>query len=249
MRLPGSPVARLRRLARRLQERGDAVLCPVCGRRAARFLPYQGREGALCPSCGCAERHRVLWRWLGRRLDEGAVRDILVLGPDDATDRVLRRREGLRYVSCDVDPTQAMVAADITALPFADGSFDLVVCSHVLEHVGDETAALAELRRVVRAGGEAIVMVPVDRTHAQTVEDPVEEDPARRFERFGHPEHVRLYGRDVAERLNAETIDAIADAGPVCAAREGLVRADRFGPDELYRLRPRDAEHNFRRRR
>jgi ubiquinone/menaquinone biosynthesis C-methylase UbiE len=38
-------------------------------------------------------------------------------------------------------------------LPFAEGEFDAVLNSGVLEHVGDEGAALAELRRVLRPGG------------------------------------------------------------------------------------------------
>jgi hypothetical protein len=42
--------------------------------------------------------------------------------------------------------------ADIAAMPFADEAFDYVVCSHVLEHVVDPAAAVAEITRVGRAG-------------------------------------------------------------------------------------------------
>ncbi|CCO09090.1 class I SAM-dependent methyltransferase [Desulforamulus hydrothermalis] len=48
----------------------------------------------------------------------------------------------------------------ITALPFADHVFDLVICLDVLEHLADERAALAELTRVVRPGGVVVVSVP-----------------------------------------------------------------------------------------
>ena len=50
-----------------------------------------------------------------------------------------------------------------TRLPFADASFDVVVSNHVIEHVGDERdqlAHLAELRRVLRAGGIGYLAVP-----------------------------------------------------------------------------------------
>jgi SAM-dependent methyltransferase len=50
------------------------------------------------------------------------------------------------------------LVADITRLPFSDGSFDYVVSSEVLEHVTDDIAALRELLRVSRRG--AIVTVP-----------------------------------------------------------------------------------------
>ncbi len=45
-----------------------------------------------------------------------------------------------------------MVSADITRLPFPDGAFDFVICSHVLEHLDDPAAAIKELQRVAHAG-------------------------------------------------------------------------------------------------
>ncbi len=236
MRLPGRPLARLRRRRLRRRERGDAVECPVCGGRFARFLPYGGREEAICPGCGCAERHRLLWLWLveGARL-RGRM---LAFGPDDATERRLRSRPGLDYLSADIDGSQAMIAADVTALPFRDGEFDAILCSHVLEHVPDEAAALRELRRVLRPGGWAAVMIPVDRSVPATLEDGAARSREERQERFGHWDHVRLYGADAAERLAAdEVVDALRRFGAERARRHGLRRRDRFGPDEIYVLR------------
>ena len=45
-------------------------------------------------------------------------------------------------------------------LPFRDGVFDAVVASDVLEHIEDDTAAAAEIARVLRRGGRVIVSVP-----------------------------------------------------------------------------------------
>ncbi|AWK85870.1 hypothetical protein DEW08_05020 [Azospirillum thermophilum] len=50
-------------------------------------------------------------------------------------------------------------AADMTALPFADGSFDRVTCRFGVMFVPDIAGALAELRRVLRPGGTAALMV------------------------------------------------------------------------------------------
>jgi SAM-dependent methyltransferase len=234
--LPGSPVARLRHVATRVRERGDTVECPICGGTFRRFLPYAGREGAVCPGCGSAERHRLLWLWL---CDEDRLKGrVLAFGPDDATDERLRRLSRVRYLSSDIDASQAMVAADITALPFDDDTFDIVLCSHVLEHVEDEAGALAQLRRVLRPNGWAAVMVPVDRTVEATLEDPSATTPQARLERFGQIDHVRLYGRDVAQRLGAhEVIDPLTRFGAERESRHGLRRQDRFGPDEIYLLR------------
>ena len=49
---------------------------------------------------------------------------------------------------------------DALSLPFADGEFDRVVAAEVLEHIADDTAAIAELARVLRPGGTMAVTVP-----------------------------------------------------------------------------------------
>jgi len=48
--------------------------------------------------------------------------------------------------------TRPLFQADAADMPFADGSFDYVICSHVLEHVPDPAAVIGELTRVARAG-------------------------------------------------------------------------------------------------
>jgi SAM-dependent methyltransferase len=50
--------------------------------------------------------------------------------------------------------------APVETIPFEDASFDLVTCLDVIEHTEDDTAALRELRRVTRPGGNALVSVP-----------------------------------------------------------------------------------------
>jgi SAM-dependent methyltransferase len=52
--------------------------------------------------------------------------------------------------------------ADLTQLPFPDGSFDGVVCGEVLEHIDDDRAALRELCRVLRPGGVLVATVPAN---------------------------------------------------------------------------------------
>lgn len=48
----------------------------------------------------------------------------------------------------------------MTAMPFADGAFQIVVMKHVLEHTPDPRAALREVRRVLRPGGGVFIAVP-----------------------------------------------------------------------------------------
>lgn len=50
-----------------------------------------------------------------------------------------------------------------TALPFADGAYDVVISNHVIEHVGDDDEQarhLRELHRVLKSGGSGYLAVP-----------------------------------------------------------------------------------------
>jgi len=50
--------------------------------------------------------------------------------------------------------------ADITKLPFADSSFDCVICSEVMEHIPDHEKALKEMDRILKPQGTLAVSVP-----------------------------------------------------------------------------------------
>jgi SAM-dependent methyltransferase len=52
------------------------------------------------------------------------------------------------------------MAGDVTRLPFADDSFDLVICSEVLEHIPEDDRAIAEIIRVLKPGERLAVSVP-----------------------------------------------------------------------------------------
>jgi len=82
---------------------------------------------------------------------------------------IARRRLGIQLTAVDSSPSQlaraealhpvaSYVLADATALPFADGSFDRVHASWLLEHVGDPLKVLAEVRRVLAPGGMAQII-------------------------------------------------------------------------------------------
>jgi SAM-dependent methyltransferase len=106
---------------------------------------------------------------------------------------------------------KSVLQMDIEQLDFEDETFDLIICSHVLEHVDDDIAAIREMKRVIKKDGKIIVMIPIEKDLEMTYEDKSIVSPKERLKHFGQSDHVRLYGMDFAERveqseLNCEVI-------------------------------------------
>lgn len=199
--LPGSRPPRWMARWRALVHRGDRVECPLCGGSFRHFEHDRSRVNAICWDCRGAERHRALYLMLTSQRPEllAGAQSLLHFAPEPGIERVLRASAGLRYVTCDLDPDAAELEIDITAIDLPDASFDAVICSHVLEHVPDDAAAMSELYRVLTPGGWCIVMVPM--WGDVTDEDPEVVDEQERRRRFWQEDHVRLYGFDIVGRL------------------------------------------------
>lgn len=222
-----------------LRHRGNDVHCPVCGHSFDRFKDDFNRPNALCWRCGSHERHRAQWLVLmgPRQLLRGA-RSLLHFAPEWTQRRHLEQLGGLRYVTADLFMEDVDLRLDVTALDLPDDSFDAVLCSHVLEHVDDDAAAMRELARVTTPAGWCLVMVPLDLSRAQTYEDPSITAPEERLRAFWQHDHVRLYGADVGDRLR----DAGFDVERIQPDREfgaELMRRHRINEsDEIWLCRP-----------
>ncbi len=83
-------------------------------------------------------------------------------------------------------------AGEITALPFGDGSFDLVTAFDVVEHVEDDRRVFAELTRVLNKKGRLIFSVPLHPARWTTFDDYV--GHARRYEPAALRELIARHG-------------------------------------------------------
>ena len=205
--------ATMRAVARRILPLlyfGNRVGCPCCGGRFRCFIPRY-RDDLLCPRCLALRRHRWFWLFLQERLGE-ADEDLAILhiAPEEGISERLRSRPRARYVTADLNPRSgADLTFDVTAIPFPDRSFGLVLCNHVLEHVEDDRAAMHELFRVLAPGGSMYSMHPVSLRRVETIEDPELTDPDERLRLFGLRDHVRLYGRDFIGRLEEAGFEVV----------------------------------------
>lgn len=235
---------RVRRQARLLRLRGDAVECPCCGGRFSEFMPGRTPDNPICPRCGAQARHRALWLYLHERTDlfSGKGLRVLHFAPERALGARLATASGIRYTSADLEDPAAMEHFDITDIPHPDGSFDAILCIHVLEHVGDDRKAMRELRRILAPGGFAIVLVPLDLGREHTYEDASITDPKEREREFWQADHLRLYGRDLPERLREAGFDVTVDRWVRSLDLQTIQRHGLFPLEDMYVCRNEPAD-------
>jgi predicted SAM-dependent methyltransferase len=153
---------------------------------------------------------------------------MLHVAPEPCFEPRFKKSLGDHYLSADLLDPQAMVKMDITDIQYADQSFDVIYCSHVLEHVPDDKKAMREFFRILKNDGWAILLVPI--TGEETFEDPSIVNPEERLKAFGQEDHVRIYGRDYVDRLresgfNVEIIRVEDMVDKNDAARMGFTAA------------------------
>ncbi len=96
-------------------------------------------------------------------------------------------------------PDARVLQGDACASPLADRSFDAVVSANLLEHIPDDVAALAEIRRVLRPGRRAVLVVPAA---------PQTYDYYDRYLR-----HQRRYGRgELARKARSVGLEVLGEA-------------------------------------
>ena len=219
--------------------------CPVCGHKGIDFIPFPNiiHKEVICPTCHCHERQRALWLYFQK--NKNLINDgtrILHFAPEKQFKELFTSKD-TEYHTADFNPgdyADADEKIDIQDIPYDDNYFDLILCSHVLEHVPDDMRALRELRRVLKPQGIALIMVPMNGVsynlpydEFKTLEKDEYNTPELREKHYGQFDHLRLYGADFKQRIFESGFellgeDFIKNLGLETIERYALVRNEKI---------------------
>lgn len=183
--------------------KGKSAYCPVCDTKVQKFLNHleTGKPNSWCPICESEQRHRLdlLFFRKNTNLFDSSSKKMLHVAPELSIKPILQREKKLDYITADLNDPDAMVKMDITEIQFPDETFDVIYCSHVLEHVIEDWKAMGEFYRVLKTGCWAVLQVPIN--VEVTEEDFTVDSDEERLRLYGQIDHVRNYGRDYKDRL------------------------------------------------
>ena len=192
--------------------------CCICNHKVGDFLPHAGGwkkapqlmialkmigsdiDNFACPVCYAHDRERhqwLYWQAIGL-LPRMQGAHILHFAPEHHLAQRIAAQQPAAYIKADLYPnTDDIQKVDLLQMPFADEQFDFLIANHVMEHVDNVSQALAEIRRVLKPSGWAILQTPYCATLQHTWEDAGIQSATQRLAAYGQDDHVRLFGQDI----------------------------------------------------
>lgn len=190
--------------------------CTLCGFKgrfhAEVHFPDIFVFDAICPACGGNTRNRLLKLAIDRKQLVDPQTRLLHFAPEAPVRAVLEPMSG-RYTTADLFAKGVDLKLNIEQIDQPDHSWDVIVCSHVLEHV-DHHKALRELYRILAPGGRLLAMFPVVEAWREHYENPQVQDERSRGIHFGKENHLRRFGGSVRDDFVAAGFQ-VEDFSPV----------------------------------
>ena len=201
--------------------------CALCQKTINKFLPLDpyykkmimqygykvGKTETMnereysCPNCYGSDRDRLCALFFNRLLKYrvGVFENVKLLdiAPSGAIQGFLFHQLGeIIYDTADLFREDVDYKVDIQNMSIIDDEkYDLLICSHVLEHVKDDKKALEELYRILKPNGLGILLVPLD-LEQNITDEQYGLSEEENWKRFGQGDHIRKYCKqDFIERM------------------------------------------------
>lgn len=157
-----------------------------------------------CANCGASDRDRLIALYLNEVLPlQKKNAKLLDFAPSKPLQKFIKNFD-IQYRSADLYMEGVDDRVDITSMKiYDDKTFDIFICSHVLEHIEEDRLALKELNRILRPNGIGLVLVPILLNIDKSIENKSYlKSEHLRWKYFGQGDHVRLYSKnDFVDRL------------------------------------------------
>ena len=192
---------------------GYRVECNVCGYRANRLRSIVWHKYSICPRCYAHFRQRLLIAALTHTKEFSFEKLIsgkktLHFAPEEFLDKLIQKKSGTYHAADFLAEGYSYrkidFQLDISNMPsIQDSAYDCVIAFDVLEHVPDHLRGIREVFRILKKGGTGIFSIPQKDNLVTTYEDLSITNPTDREKHFGQYDHLRIYGSDFKEMLEA----------------------------------------------
>lgn len=202
--------------------------CNYCQQDVEKFIPYRnGIDGIshtlrtleiigsdvtnfACPHCASTDRERHLKIYCAALNILKKNARVLHFAPEWQFATYISEFDPEVHIFADINSADRRFEnINIEKIPYPDDSFDYVIANHILEHVKNPDAALAEINRVLKNDGRAILQTQYSNIIHKTWEDSGINSDMLRLEFYGQEDHVRLFGLDVFEKFSTYLEPAI----------------------------------------
>ncbi len=177
------------------------IKCNLCGEEE--FVGHKNQPKTRCLNCNSYPRTRLLSMFIDKNIVLNKSTKILHLAPEIGLYNKIRSQVSpTNYHICDLEPERYKFANNVKYLDLCDigdnilesDSYDLIIHSHVLEHIPCNIAyTLFHLHRALKPNGTHLCVIPFMYGYWDECFKEMEEN--ERITRFGQHDHVRRIGR------------------------------------------------------
>jgi len=152
-------------------------------------------DSFFCPICSAQDKARLYAYYINKFIINNKIK-MIHFAPETGLSFKLSNIKNIDYFISEYNSFHTHYNLDLTNMKsIQTGYFDFFICSHILEHIIDDNAAIIELRRILKKGGKGIIMVPIMLTLTEDYDDLSIITDELRLKHFGQEDHVRVYSK------------------------------------------------------